>query len=300
MSPAHEHQPTGVPGIDERARRTARRLLAGAGSATVSAYRLDPSGAGAYVAHALDVDGLILIAIRPQPGTPLADAPDDRLVDVRLDIVLDASEPGIRVTAASAHVLGTLRWVPANWVETVLAECATPVCHCAITGEDPLGRVSELARTPGARLALVQGSRVILHGPDGVSRHMVEDLAGHGDEEAAMLQAAWSPLEVLDAHEAVRSLGDLSLRALCEAVIADEAPGSLCSRRPSIGVARSLIERVLVVDVDPWGATLMHVGAEETRTVLVALPGAPLAPAEIAPALGALADELLPARFQPR
>ena len=63
-------------------------------------------------------------------------------------------------------------------------------------------------------------------------------------------------------------------------------------------MARSLIERVLVVDVDPWGLTLMHVGADETRTVLVALPGAPLAPAEIAPVLGALADELLPARFE--
>ena len=37
----------------------------------------------------------------------MAIAPDDVAVDIRLDITLDAAEPGVRITAATAHLLGS-------------------------------------------------------------------------------------------------------------------------------------------------------------------------------------------------
>jgi len=100
-----------VPDIMQRARRMARRLLAGSGSAAVTAYRIDPSAPAAFVAHAMRADGRILVAACPPEGTPLAIAPDGVAVDVRLDVTLDAAEPGVRITAATAHLLGSLTWI---------------------------------------------------------------------------------------------------------------------------------------------------------------------------------------------
>ena len=114
-----------VPDIMQRARRMARRLLAGSGSAAVTAYRIDPSAPAAFVAHAMRADGRILVAACPPKSTPLAIAPDGVAVDVRLDVTLDAAEPGVRITAATAHLLGNLTWVEGEDRALLLASSAT-------------------------------------------------------------------------------------------------------------------------------------------------------------------------------
>ena len=179
-----------VPDIMQRARRMARRLLAGSGSAAVTAYRIDPSAPAAFVAHALRADGRILVAACPPQGTPLAIAPDDVAVDIRLDITLDAAEPGVRITAATAHLLGSLTWVEGEDRALLLASSRASACHCAIVGEDPLERVREIAAGPGGRLGVITCERVMLHCVSGVSSHDIEEILDIVSADAAAAPSA--------------------------------------------------------------------------------------------------------------
>ncbi|WP_341769383.1 hypothetical protein [Actinomyces bowdenii] len=291
-----------APDIAHRARRTARRLLSGAGSAAVTAYRIDPSAPAAYVAHALLNDGRILIAACPAPGAPLAIAPDGLATEVRLDITLDAAEPGVRITAATAHLLGSLTWIEEQGTEGVLASARTPACHCAITGDDPLERVGQVAGWPGGRLGVIATERVMLHCVTGVSSHTIPEVLaidGQGAESAAQhpSASAWSSHEVLAAHESVAAVGELGLQAICDAVSSGEALGWVCSTRPSVGVCSSLWGRILCVDVDAHGATLMRITAEEITTLVVAFPDGPRAAHEVGQSLESMAAVLLPDRL---
>ena len=91
-------------------RRMARRLLSGTGCATLTAYRY--GGVCSQIAlHALDSDGRVLVAARPLPEHPLASLDDDEIAEVRLDVTLEAAEPGLRITTATAHLLGALRLI---------------------------------------------------------------------------------------------------------------------------------------------------------------------------------------------
>ena len=168
---------------DARARRTARRLLAGAGCASLTAYHSAPNET-TYVAHALTDEGYVLVAVRPAAGSALCEdlAPEDELQHVRLDVTLDAADASVRVTAATAHLLGHLHWVPASMRETVLTTARTPTCHCAVTGEDPLLGVAELAAVEGGRLALIETDRVVVHDVSGVSAHAIEDVVALSSE----------------------------------------------------------------------------------------------------------------------
>ena len=266
-----------VPDIMQRARRTARRLLAGGGSAAVTAYRIDPSAPAAFVTHAMRADGRILVAACPPQGTPLAIAPDDVAVDVRLDVTLDAAEPGVRITAATAHLLGSLTWVD---------------------GEDPLERVREIAAGPGGRLGVIACERVMLHCVSGVSSHGIEEILDVAPTDAGMASStSWSPQEVMDAHEAVSAVGQLGLRAVCDAVREGQMPGWTCSSRPAVGVCPTLWDRTLCVDVDSYGVTLMSITGEEVATLVVSFPQALGSAAEVGPALEKLASQALPQRL---
>ena len=266
-----------VPDIMQRARRTARRLLAGSGSAAVTAYRIDPSAPAAFVAHALRADGRILVAACPPQGTPLAIAPDDVAVDIRLDVTLDAAEPGVRITAATAHLLGSLTWVEGEDRALLLASSRASACHCAIVGEDPFERVREIAAGPGGRLG--------------------EILDIDSADAAAAPSASWSPQEIMDAHEAVSAVGQLGLRAVCEAVREGQMPGWICSSRPAVGVCPTLWDRTLCVDVDAHGVTLMSITGEEVTTLVVSFGQALADAGEVGPALEKLASHALPQRL---
>ena len=270
---------------DARARRTARRLLAGAGCASLTAYHSAPNET-TYVAHALTDEGYVLVAVRPAAGSALCEdlAPEDELQHVRLDVTLDAADASVRVTAATAHLLGHLHWVPASMRETVLTTARTPTCHCAVTGEDPLLGVAELAAVEGGRLALIETDRVVVHDVSGVSAHAIEDVVALSSEPTV----SWGSAELLVATEAVRNLGDLSLNALCDAVASGNVRGVLCSERPSEGICPGLVGRVLCVDADARSVTLMQLGRARTRTVVLLFPDAPLTPAALGPALEGL------------
>ena len=190
----------------------------------------------------------------------------------------------MRVTAATAHLLGHLHWVPASMRETVLTTARTPTCHCAVTGEDPLLGVAELAAVEGGRLALIETDRVVVHDVSGVSAHAIEDVVALSSEPTV----SWGSAELLVATEAVRDLGDLSLNALCDAVASGNVPGVLCSERPSEGICPGLVGRVLCVDADARSVTLMQLGRARTRTVVLLFPDAPLTPAALGPALEGL------------
>ena len=287
-----------VPDIMQRARRTARRLLAGSGGAAVTAYRINPSAPAAFVAHAMRADGQILVAACPPAGSPLATAPDDVAVDVRLDVTLDAAEPGVRITAATAHLLGNLTWVDREDRTLVLASSRAPACHCAIVGENPLERVREIASVPGGRLGVIACERVMLHCVSGVSSHDIEEILDFETADAGSAPSvSWSPQEVMDAHEAVSAVGQLGLRAVCEAVREGQMPGWTCSSRPAVGVCPTLWDKTLCVDVDAYGATLMSITGEEVTTLVVSFPEALTGADEVGPVLERLASQALPQRL---
>jgi len=92
-------------------RRMARRLLSGAGCASLTAYRLDDGAPSQLVLHALDVTGSIIVAAHPAADHPMVDVPCEAPVEVRLDVALEAAEPGLRITTATVHLLGVLTWL---------------------------------------------------------------------------------------------------------------------------------------------------------------------------------------------
>ncbi len=278
--------------ITQLARRTARRLLSGAGSADVTAYHIDRWTA-VFVAHTLLDDGRILVTCPPSDAA-IAQVAAQTPVDVRLDVALDAAEPGVQITVASAHLLGSLEWLEADAAQRVLASAQTPACHCAITGENPLERLAEVAGLEGSRVGLIRTGRVVLHSPTGVSGHLMVELIDVEADEAAPL---WSAVDDLVAHDGVAGVGLFGLHAICDAVQSGAVPGWVLSSRPTMGICPSLWGEVLCADVDGYGATLMQIGTDEVVTLLVAFPQGPVAAHEVGPLLDDLAATLLPERL---
>lgn len=248
-------------------RRMGRRLLAGSGSASLTAFRIDP-GEGQLVLHAMDTTGRIFVA--SCPSSALARTSAGVPISVRLDITLDAAEPGMHLTAASAHLLGVLTWLEGEERNLALAGAHSAACHCAVAGADPLDGIIELSRAPGGRLGVVLAERVVVHDALGVHGHsMSEVLDPVGSEPAAPL---WSSLDELAAQEAVKSLGTTVLTWLCDGVVDGSVPGRLCSVRPLNGACAELAGRVLCVDACPQDVTLMRLTGPEALTVRVDLP----------------------------
>ena len=179
-----------------------------------------------------------------------------------------------------------------------MASSRTPACHCAIVGDDPLERVREIAAGPGGRLGVISCERVMLHCVSGVSSHDIEEILDVASADAGSLPSvSWNPQEVMDAHEAVSAVGQLGLRAVCEAVREGQMPGWTCSSRPAVGVCPTLWDRTLCVDVDSHGVTLMSITGEEVTTLVVSFPEALTSAAEVGPVLERLASQALPQRL---
>ena len=101
----------------------------------------------------------------------------------------------------------------------------------------------------------------------------------------------------MDAHEAVSAVGQLGLRAVCEAVREGQMPGWICSSRPAVGVCPTLWDRTLCVDVDAHGVTLMSITGEEVTTLVVSFGQALADAGEVGQALEQLASHALPQRL---
>ena len=250
-------------------RRMARRLLSGAGCASLTAYRLDDGAPSQLVLHALDVTGSIIVAAHPAADHPMVDVPCEAPVEVRLDVALEAAEPGLRITTATVHLLGVLTWLDDGGRDAVLSGSVAG-CHCAITGEDPLTDLAELARAPGGRLGVVETSRIMVHDAMGVSGHSIEEVL---DPDAKGVRPLlWSASETFGAQDEVKALGEGALEVLCDGVEQGSVPGIICSRRPSGGLHEALWGRVLCVDVSPHAVTLLRLGRETTDTLQILLP----------------------------
>ena len=250
-------------------RRMARRLLSGAGCASLTAYRLDDGAPSQLVLHALDVTGSIIVAAHPAADHPMVDVPCEAPVEVRLDVALEAAEPGLRITTATVHLLGVLTWLDDGGRDAVLSGSVAG-CHCAITGEDPLTDLAELARAPGGRLGVVETSRIMVHDAMGVSGHTMEEVL---DPDAKGVRPLlWSASETFGAQDEVKALGEGALEVLCDGVEQGSVPGIICSRRPSGGLYEVLWGRVLCVDVSPHAVTLLRLGRETTDTLQIFLP----------------------------
>lgn len=250
-------------------RRMARRLLSGAGCASLTAYRLDDGAPSQLVLHALDVTGSIIVAAHPAADHPMVDVPCEAPVEVRLDVALEAAEPGLRITTATVHLLGVLTWLDDGGRDAVLSGSVAG-CHCAITGEDPLTDLAELARAPGGRLGVVETSRIMVHDAMGVSGHTMEEVL---DPDAKGVRPLlWSASETFGAQDEVKALGEGALEVLCDGVEQGSVPGIICSRRPSGGLHEALWGRVLCVDVSPHVVTLLRLGRETTDTLQILLP----------------------------
>ena len=250
-------------------RRMARRLLSGAGCASLTAYRLDDGAPSQLVLHALDVTGSIIVAAHPAADHPMVDVPCEAPVEVRLDVALEAAEPGLRITTATVHLLGVLTWLDDSGRDAVLSGSVAG-CHCAITGEDPLTDLAELARAPGGRLGVVETSRIMVHDAMGVSGHTMEEVL---DPDAKGVRPLlWSASETFGAQDEVKALGEGALEVLCDGVEQGSVPGIICSRRPSGGLHEALWGRVLCVDVSPHAVTLLRLGRETTDTLQILLP----------------------------
>ena len=194
-------------------RRMARRLLSGAGCATLTAYRLDAGAPSQLVLHALDVTGSIIVAAHPAADHPMADVPCESPVEVRLDVSLEAAEPGLRITTATVHLLGVLTWLDDVGRDAVLSGSVAG-CHCAITGEDPLTDLAGLADAPGGRLGVIETNRIMVHDAMGVSGHTMEEVL---DPDAKGVRPLlWSAFETFSAQEEVKALGEGALEVLCE------------------------------------------------------------------------------------
>ena len=281
------HEPGGPEAVSSR--RMARRLLSGAGCATVTAYRYTASSP-LVVLHALDADGRVLVAAHPTEGHVMAAASDGEALDVRLDVTLEAAEPGLCVTAATSHLLGVLTWLDEAETSLVLAG-ETAGCHYPITGENPLESLATLACAPGGRLGVVTTDRVMVHDALGVSGYPIEEVVDPGSAGAPAV--LWSAADSMCALEEVGALGDGALDLLCTGVVEGAVPGMLCSHREAGQLAPSLWDRVLCVDVAPDTVTLMRLSRTCIDTVQLWLPAGTKRAAEVAPHLRTLVQDRL-------
>ena len=85
----------------------ARRLLTGAGRASLVAYDLAPLVEAGALSHGLSADGDLVVACLADDAVPATTWTDGPL-RVRLDILKGAPEWAVRITACAVHLLGTL------------------------------------------------------------------------------------------------------------------------------------------------------------------------------------------------
>ena len=103
--------------LSQRCSSLARRILSGAGMATMVAHTMISAGESPekwtcdLQAHGVTASGRFVVAQRSHPAQALCQVPAGLPTDVRLEISKDAPEPAIRLLAATLHVLGTITWL---------------------------------------------------------------------------------------------------------------------------------------------------------------------------------------------
>lgn len=226
----------------------ARRLLTGAGRASLVAYDLAPLVEAGALSHGVSTDGDLIVACLADDAVPATTWTDGPL-RVRLDILKGAPEWAVRITACAVHLLGTLEWLPEELVDGYLATA----------GLDP--RLAELATTVGGRLGVIRTDRLLVHDSAGVLPLSFGEVAGR---RPAGGPRAWGFRSFPDAEQewAARDLvGRLSadqLAGLVSAATSGWGAGATLSSRAEVTCSHTE-GQVFCVDVDRTGLTLMSV-----------------------------------------
>lgn len=220
-----------------RAVSLARRLLAGSGRASLIAYDLAPAVEAAALVHGLSRSGELLVACLADDEIP-ATTWERTPLRVRFDIVKEAPEWSVRITACALHLLGVLEWLPTELQAERIAE-GLP------------SRLAELASMPGGRLGVIRTDRVLLHDCSGVTPLAFEELS---DDVAAFpgVELEWEAQELvsrltLDERDELLSAAAAGWNAA--AVLAGNSTGG-CAH---------MGRQVFCVDIDRTGLTLMEV-----------------------------------------
>lgn len=235
-----------------RATSLALRLLCGAGLPSLYGYSPGTTGSCEALWHGLSSRGDLVVAAVEASDNPLTAASVGDPVSVRLDIVKESPEWAARITASTLHLLGTLEWLPAEATDDYLV------------GVNPL--VAEAAALPGGRLGVIRTDRVVLHDSAGIAPMPFSEVLA-----SAAAHAFPSVAQELSACEEFGRLGQAELAILFE--LADNGwVGALPLSHHHVETCPSLHGRVLCVDIDRSGATLMQVDAGVIRTALFSFP----------------------------
>ncbi len=223
----------------------ARRLLSGAGRASLVAYDLAPLIEAGALCHGLTTTGELVVAGLADDAVPASTWTDGPL-RVRLDIVKEAPESAVRITACAVHLLGELEWLPGEDVGDYVEDA----------GLDP--RLVEIATTMGGRLGVVRTDRVLVHDSAGVFPLMFGEVAGQHPAGGT----SWGGRSFPDAEQewTARDLvGQLSAERLARLTrAAANGHGVTLSSRAEVTCSHTE-GQIFCVDVDRTGLTLMSV-----------------------------------------
>ncbi len=237
--------------LDNRAHSLTHRILTGAGSCAIIAYRADEQPHLHSVAHGLASDGTLLVAANVAFDDVDGAFRGDEPLEVRLDFMKESPAFDVRIISVTTHLLATLEWLTLAEADVAFRDVLLP------------SDLVELAGQPGGRLGVVHCDRVVTHTSNGVTAVPFAEIA-----------ARHRTCDVLFARRVDDVAAELSLAAdddrlgMYAAALAEGwFGGVILSRRETSEPSAPAIGRTFVVDVDQSGLTLMHVGADTTDIV---------------------------------
>lgn len=247
--------------LSQRSSSLARRILGGAGMATMVAHAIISADGNLdewtcdLQAHGVTASGRFIVALRPQPAQALCQIPAGLSTDVRLEISKDSPEPGIRLLAATLHILGTMTWLSADQIDHLLATDVLP------------SEVSMITEFDDGLIGLIDPRQAILHDALGSAEIDIPTLIADMPNEEVFP----SINDELSALDVVASLGDFHLSQLCDAVRQEKLPGCNCWSRATHHACPHTVGRVFCADIDRTGLTLMYVNPDQTGAVFIPL-----------------------------
>lgn len=235
----------------------ARRLLGGAGRAALVAYDLDPLVEAGALCHTLSADGDLVIACLRDPAVP-ATQWDETSLRVRVDIVKEAPECAVRITACAVHLLGELDWIPDALVPDYLARAGLPEV------------LVELGTGAAGRLGVVRADRLLVHDSAGVTPLSFDCVTGrHPSAPATSVESFPNREQEWLARDLVGELSSWQLAGLLDAA-ADGWDSALMMSQRAEQACSHVDGQVFCVDLDRTGLTLMAVRGGETSVAFIA------------------------------
>lgn len=246
------------------AQSTARRLVGGAGSLDIVAYRCPSQPSLAPLAHGLTAAGDWLVAL-PEVRLPVGASGLPEQLEARVRVDQLGAPSDIRVQVASLHALGTLRLLSAEESSRLLA-----------AGTEPAA-LEAAAQAPGVVLGLLSTQTVLVH-----ARDDVEKLPWHAVVAGGAFPA---PGDEWDAADAAAALDEAAVRRLVEELAAGSRRGLIgrpvAAPHQRLGVAadgvvpdraRSADDQAapVLLDVDSEGCTWLVRNDGQVRSVVLA------------------------------